>query len=53
MTDASDMAVGAVLQQTLTAHSFSRKMTPAETRYSSELLALYLAIKQFRDFLEG
>ena len=35
---------------------FSRKMTPAETRYSTfnrELLAVYLAIKHFHHFLEG
>ena len=61
MTDASDTAVGAVLQQYVndTWHPisfFSRKMTPAETRYSTfdrELLAVYLAIKHFRHFLEG
>ena len=61
MTDASDTAVGAVLQQHI--HGiwkpisfFSRKLTPAETRYSTfdrELLAVYLAIKHFRHFLEG
>ena len=35
---------------------FSRKLCPAETRYSTydcELLAIYLAIKQFRNFVEG
>ena len=35
---------------------FSRKLKPAETRYSTfdrELLAIYLAIKHFRHFLEG
>ena len=60
MTDASDMAVGAVIQQYVnsTWHpiSFSRKMTPAETRYSTfdrELLAVHLAIKHFCHFLEG
>ena len=61
MTDASDTAVGAVLQQYVngTWHPislFSRKMTPAETRYSTfdrELLAVYLAIKHFHHFLEG
>ena len=61
MTDASDTAVGAVLQQHVnsTWHPisfFSRKMTPAETRYSTfdrELLAVYLSIKHFRHFLEG
>ena len=59
--DASDFAVGAVLQQLV--HDewkplafFSRKLKPAETRYSTfdrELLAIYLAIKHFRHFLEG
>ena len=61
MTDVSDTAIGAVLQQHVndTWHPisfFSRKMTPAETRYSTfdrELLAVYLAIKHFRHFLEG
>ena len=61
MTDASDTAVGAVLQQYIngTWHPISflsRKMTPAETRYSTfdrELLAAYLAVKHFRHFLEG
>ena len=35
---------------------FSKKLKPAETRYSAfdrELLAVYLAIKHFRHFLEG
>ena len=61
MTDASDTAVGAVLQQNINGtwqpiSFFSRKMTPAESRYSTfdrELLAVYLAIKHFRHFLEG
>ena len=61
MTDASDTAVGAVLQQYIndTWHPISfffRKMTPAETRYSTfdrELLAVYLSIKHFRHFFEG
>ena len=61
MTDASDTAVGAVLQQYIdcTWHPislFSKKMKPAERRYSTfdrELLAVYLAIKHFRHFLEG
>ena len=61
MTDASDTAVGAVLQQYITDSwhpivFFSRKMTPAETRYSTfdrELLAVYLAIRHFRHLLEG
>ena len=61
MTDASDTAVGAVLQQYINGawhpiSFFSRKMIPAETRYSTfdrELLAVYLAIKHFRHFREG
>ena len=61
MTDASDTGVGAVLQQHFngTWHPiafFSKKMSPAETRYSTfdrELLAVYLAIKHFRHYLEG
>ena len=61
MTDASDTAVGAVLQQHISdtwkpISFFSRKLTPAETRYSTfdrELLAVYLGIKHFRHFLEG
>lgn len=61
MTDASDRAVGAVLQQFVNDQwqpisYFSRKLTPTETRYSTfdrELLAIYLAIKHFRHFIEG
>ena len=60
MTDASATAVGAILQQ----HNnewrpiacFSKKLKPAETRYSTfdrELLAIYLAIKHFHHFVEG
>jgi len=60
-TDASDIAVGAVLQQ----HTpkgpqplafFSRQLRPPEQRYRTfdrELLALYLAIRHFRHYLEG
>ena len=59
-TDASDTAVGAVLQQYVngTWHPisfFSRKMTATESHYSAfdcELLAVYLAMKHFRHFLE-
>ena len=55
VTDASDITVGAVLQQCIDSvwsplSYFSRKLTPAETRYSTfdhELLAVYLAIKHF------
>ena len=61
MTDASDAAVGAVLQQYVDGHwqpisFFSKKLSQAETHYSTfdrELLAVYLAIKHFRYFLEG
>ena len=61
MTDASDIAVGAVLQQQIKdtwqpIAFFSRKLRPAETRYSAfdrELLAVYLAVKHFRHFVEG
>ena len=61
MIDASDTAVSAVLQQKVNdvwqpISFFSRKITPAETRYSTfdrELYAIYLAIKHFRHFLEG
>ncbi|CAH8550920.1 unnamed protein product [Dicrocoelium dendriticum] len=60
-TDASQTAVGAVLQQLINGHPeplsfFSRKLQPAQTRYSTfgrELLAIYLAIKHFRHLLEG
>ena len=59
MTDASDVAVGAVLQHInglwCPLAFFSRALKPAETRYSTydpELLAIYLAIKCFRYFLE-
>lgn len=59
--DASDIAVGAVLQQYVDDQwcpvaFFSRALKPAEVRYSTfdcELLAIYLAIKHFRYFLEG
>lgn len=61
VTDASEIAVGAVLQQFIDnmwkpISFFSKKMQPAETRYSTfdrELLAIYLAIKHFSHFLEG
>ena len=61
IVDASDVAVGAVLQQKIGSQwqphgFFSRKLQPAETRYSTfgrELLAIYLAIKHFRHLLEG
>ena len=59
--DASDVAVGGILQQYLNGMwqplSFlSKKLSPAETRYSAfdrELLAVYAPIKHFRHNLEG
>ena len=61
MTDASDFAVGGVLQQLIDGHLhqisyFSKVLKPAETRYSTfdrELLAVYLSIKHFCYFVEG
>ena len=61
MTDASDIAIGAVLQQLLDGQwcplaYFSRKLSPTEQRYSTfdrELLAVYCAIRHFRHFLEA
>ena len=61
MTNASDVAVGAVLQQFIDGSwkpisYFSRKLTPPETRYSTfnwELLAIYLAVRHFRYYVEG
>ena len=61
MVDASDYAVGGVLQQCVDGvvqplAYFSTQLKPAETRYSTygrELLAVYLAIKHFRCFVEG
>ena len=60
-TDASQSAVGAALQQVVDGAIqplcfFSRKLQPAQTRYSTfsrELLAIYLAVKHFRHILEG
>lgn len=61
MVDASSVAIGAVLQQKIASDwhplgFFSRKLQPAETRYSvfgRELLAIYSTIQHFRHFLEG
>nr|VZI27511.1 unnamed protein product [Spirometra erinaceieuropaei] len=61
MTDTSSTAVGASLQQTVRGvlqplAFFSKKLSPAETRYSvfgRELLAVYLYIRHFRHILEG
>src|SRR5215469_12032538 len=59
--DASDMAVGTVLQQFqnemwVPLAFFSRKLRPPELKYSAfgrELLAIYLSIRHFQYFLEG
>ncbi|GFW42130.1 retrovirus-related Pol polyprotein from transposon 17.6 [Trichonephila clavipes] len=61
MTDASDFAVGSVLQQHIetTIESlgfFSRKLSATEKKYSTfdrELLSIYLSVKHFRHMLEG
>ena len=61
MADASNVAVGAVLQQYVNDQwcplaFFMRALKPAETRYSTydcKLLAIFLAIKHFRYFLEA
>ncbi|GBM45846.1 Retrovirus-related Pol polyprotein from transposon 412 [Araneus ventricosus] len=61
VTDASETAIGTLLQQHVDGSSeplgfFSRKLTPAERKYSTydrELLAIYSTIKFFPHFLEG
>lgn len=61
MTNAPSNAVGAVFEQQVeavwvTLASFSRKLKPGETRYSTfggELLPAYLTVKHFRYFIEG
>ena len=60
-TDASDTAVGAVLQQFVNNSwqpiaFFSKRLQPAESRYSTfsrELLEIYFGIRHFRHTLEG
>ena len=58
-TDASDVAVGAVLSQGKEDKPlafFSKKLSAAERKYSTfdrELLAIFLSIKHFRHMLEG
>ena len=60
-TDASNIACGAVLEQVINGVPqplafFSKKLKPAETRYSTfdrELLAVYLAVRHFKFLLEG
>lgn len=61
VTDASDKAIGAVLQQLKDdawqpLAFFSRKLSPSQTKYSPydrELLAIYEAVKYFRHMLEA
>ena len=61
MTDASDIAIGAVLQRYLDGQwcplaYFSRKLSSTEQLYSTfdrELLAIYCAIRHFKHFLEA
>lgn len=60
-TDASDVAIGSVLQQRkgnewLPLAFFSRKLSPSQKKYSPydrELLAMYEAIKYFRYMVEA
>ena len=60
-TDASKVAVGACLHQTVNGESqplafFSRSMSDCETRYSTfdrELLAVFAAIKKWKHYLSG
>lgn len=59
--DASDYAVGAVLQQRVNDRLqplgfFTKSVTPAQRKYSvydRELLAMYTAVKRFRHAMEG
>ncbi len=61
MTDASSVAIGGTLQQTVQCVSqplefFTQKLSPAQCRYSTfsrELQAIYAAIQHFRHLLEG
>lgn len=61
MTDASEVAIGAVLQQWQNniwkpISFFSKTLSPTERRYSTfgrELLAAYLTLRHFRHLLEG
>lgn len=61
VTDASDTALGGVLQQLKDGHwqplaFFSRKLSPSQTKYSPydrELLAIYESIRYFRHMLEA
>eukprot|EP00794_Sanderia_malayensis_P005080 gene5080-biopygen4141 len=61
MVDASNVAVGGVLQQRINntwkpLGFFSKRLQPAKVKYSTfgrELLGIYLTIKHFRHCLEG
>ncbi len=61
MTDASELAVEAVLQQFIDGQwkslaYFSKSLKPAETWYSAfdrELQPIYLAVKHFRNFIDS
>lgn len=61
VSDASDFAMGAVLEQVKTDSFeplafFSKKFSPAQIKYSAydrELTAIYEAVKYFRHFIEG
>lgn len=61
MSDASNTSLGAVLQQQINNNwqplgYFSKKLTQTETKYSTydrELLAIFMAIRHFRNLLEG
>ncbi|GBM33111.1 hypothetical protein AVEN_9650-1 [Araneus ventricosus] len=61
VVDASNTEYAGTLQQTYLKNTqslafFSRKLTPAESRYNAydrELLAVYSSVKHFRHFLEG
>ena len=61
VTDASDTAVGAVIQQTVGGATqpvafFSKSLTSAQKKWSSfdrELLVIFLTVKHFKYFLDG
>lgn len=61
ISDASDFAIGAALQQKIGDHweplgFFSKKLSQAEKNYGAydrELLAIYLSIKHFKHMVEG
>ena len=60
-TDANDTAIGAVLKQLANGHLspvafYSKKLSPAQTRYSTfdrELLAIVQSLRKFRHLLEA